>query len=85
MRFVVVVPWRGTLWNRGLDTPSFPIQRAAVFRIPRIPLDLAFDGIAADRALVLRVRPLVGISGLVRIRRNRRFVDFVRDTLPLSC
>ena len=22
---------------------------------------------------------------LVRIRRNRRFVDFVRDTLPLSC
>src|ERR1035438_3075065 len=67
LRLVVLVPYRGALLSRGLDASSFPIQCPAIFRIPRLPLDFAFDGIAADRALVLRVRPLVGISGLEHI------------------
>jgi len=53
--------------SRRRDALGFPIQRAAVFRIPRLPLDFAFNGVTADRALVLRVRPLVGISGLEHI------------------
>ena len=61
---VLICGHRGSL---RLGNPlGFPIQRAVVSRAG-LPLDLAFDGIAADRALVLRVRPLIRISRLEHI------------------